>query len=78
MHRRMQFAGQHRRADLRNERAALAAMRQQLAGLVEIACGFELDDLDIESGTAAVRRRAISSVCASAIALLRVPIFEIA
>ncbi len=50
MHRRMQFARPHRVADLGYERAALAAMRQQLAGLVGIACGLELDDLDIGAG----------------------------
>ena len=33
-----------------DEGAALAAMRQQLAGLVEIARGFELDDLDLDVG----------------------------
>ena len=41
-------AGAHRIADFGDERAALAAMAQQLAGLVLIAAGFELDDLDVE------------------------------
>ena len=50
MHRCLEFAGQHRGTDLRDEGAALAAMRQQLAGLIEIARGVELDDLDIEIG----------------------------
>ena len=35
-------------ADFGDERAALAAMAQQLAGLVLIAAGFEPDDLDVE------------------------------
>ena len=40
----------HRLADLRDKGAALAAMRQELAGLVDIACRFELDDLDLDTG----------------------------
>ena len=50
MHRRLQLAGAHRLADLGDEGAALAAMAQQLAGLVLVAAGFELDDLDVERG----------------------------
>src|SRR3954452_18574939 len=50
MHRRMELARQHGGADLRHEGTALAAMGQQLAGLVEIARGVELDDLDVEIG----------------------------
>ena len=46
----MQLARGHRGADFGDEGAALAAMRQQLAGLVGIADGLELDDLDIELG----------------------------
>src|SRR5438552_13070611 len=46
MHRGVEFAGENSLANLAHERAALAAMRQQLAGLVGIAGGFELDDLD--------------------------------
>ncbi len=48
MHRGLQLSGAHRRADFGDEGAALAAMAQQLAGLVLVAAGFELDDLDIE------------------------------
>jgi len=55
MHRRLQFARPHGLANFSNERAALAAMPEQFAGL------------DRSS-------RATSSVCANAIALLRVPI----
>src|SRR5271170_4433351 len=50
MHRGLQFARHHRLADFGDEGAALAAMRQQLADLVGIACGFELDDFDLEFG----------------------------
>src|SRR6185312_16979306 len=32
------------------ERAALAAVRQQFSRLIGIACGLELDDLDIGAG----------------------------
>ena len=46
----MQFAGPYGVADLGHEGATLAAMRQQLAGLVGIAGGLELDDLDIGAG----------------------------
>jgi hypothetical protein len=46
MHCRLQFAGSDGCADLRDKRPALAAMRQQFSGLVDIAGGFELDDLD--------------------------------
>ncbi len=49
MHGRMQLPGNYRLADFGDECPALAAMRQQLAGLVGIACGFELDDLDIDT-----------------------------
>ncbi len=48
MHRRLQFAGQHGGADLCDKGTALAAMRQQLAGLVGIAGGLEFHDLDGE------------------------------
>ena len=47
MHRGMKFARCDGGADFRDEGAALAAMNQQLAGLVAIARGLELDDLDI-------------------------------
>ncbi len=46
----MQFARPHRIADRGHERAAFATVRQQFAGLVGIACGLELDDLDIDAG----------------------------
>ena len=46
----MQFARQHGMANFGNERAALAAMLQQLAGLVLVACRFKLDDLDLDIG----------------------------
>ena len=48
VHRRLQLPGPHRLANFGDERAALAAMAQQLAGLILIATGFELDDLDVE------------------------------
>ncbi len=51
MHCGLQFAGDNRLADFGNECATLAAMRQQLAGLIRIACGFELHDLDIDIGS---------------------------
>ena len=74
MHRGLQFAGAHGLADFGDEGAALAAMAQQLAGLVLIAAGFEPDDLDVQPRIRRQRSsRATSSVCASAIALLRVP-----
>jgi len=50
MHRGLQIARNNRLADFGDERAALAAMRQQLAGLIPIAGGFELDDLDLDIG----------------------------
>src|SRR6185312_6649292 len=50
MHRCMELPGNYRLADLRDEGTALAAMRQQLAGLVDIARCFELDDLDRDAG----------------------------
>src|SRR6266404_272009 len=50
MHGRVQFARNNCLADFGNECAALASMLQQLAGLIRIACGFELDDLDINVG----------------------------
>ena len=50
MHRRLQLARAHRFADFGDKGAALAAMAQQLAGLVLVAAGFELDDLDVERG----------------------------
>src|SRR5713101_363327 len=50
MHRGVQFAGNNGRTDFGNERAALAAVLQQLAGLIGIAGRFELDDLDIDIG----------------------------
>jgi hypothetical protein len=50
MHRGVQFAGNNGRTDFGDERAALAAVLQQLAGLIGIARRFELDDLDIEIG----------------------------
>jgi len=37
-------------ANLRHEGAALAAMGQELAGLIDIAPRIELDHLDIETG----------------------------
>jgi len=52
-------------------------MAQQFAGLVLVAARFELDDLDVERGSAARNSRAIASVCANAITLLRVPIFKV-
>ncbi len=48
MHGGLQFAGPHCRADLGDEGAALAAMAQQFGGLVLIAAGLELDDLDVQ------------------------------
>ena len=51
MHRGLQVASNHRLADFGNERAALAAMRQQLAGLIPVARGLELDDLDLDIGS---------------------------
>jgi hypothetical protein len=48
MHRGLQFAGNNRLANFSNECATLAAVRQQLTGLIAIARGFELDDLDID------------------------------
>ena len=75
MHRRLQLAGADSLADFGDEGAALAAMRQQLAGLIGIARRFELDDLDVDAGRdRRSERRAMSSVWASAMALLRVPI----
>ena len=50
MHRGVQFARPDGIADFGHECAALAAMLQELAGLVGIACGFELDDFDIDTG----------------------------
>jgi hypothetical protein len=50
MHRGVQLARNNRLADFGNECAALAAMRQQLADLIGIARGFELDDLDLDIG----------------------------
>src|ERR1700755_841926 len=50
MHCGVKFARNHRFADLRDERTALAAMRQQLSGLVDVTCRVELDDLDIDAG----------------------------
>jgi hypothetical protein len=50
MHRGVKFSGQHRLAYLRDKSAALAAMRQQLAGLVDITRRLELDDLDGDAG----------------------------
>ncbi len=50
MHRGLQIARDNRFADFGNECAALAAMRQQLTGLIAIAGGFELDDLDLDIG----------------------------
>jgi hypothetical protein len=50
MHRGLQLARYNRLADFGDERAALAAVLQQLAGLIGIACGLELDDLDLEAG----------------------------
>src|SRR5258708_37344860 len=51
MHRGVQIARADRIADFRHEGAALAAMCQQLAGLVQIAGCFELDDLDLDTGS---------------------------
>ena len=45
----MQFARPNGIADRGHERAALATVRQQFSGLVGIACGLELDDLDIDA-----------------------------
>jgi hypothetical protein len=50
MHRRMQLALAHRAADLGDEGAALAAMGQELAGLIGITRGLELDDLYLKRG----------------------------
>ncbi len=50
MHRGLQLARDNRFADFGHECATLAAMRQQLAGLIPIARGFELDDLDLDIG----------------------------
>ena len=50
MHRRLQLVCAHGLADFGDEGATLAAMAQQLAGLVLVAAGFELDDLDVERG----------------------------
>jgi hypothetical protein len=51
MHRRLQFARSHRFTDFCNEGAALAAMTEQLAGLVLIATGLKPDDLDVQPRT---------------------------
>ena len=48
MHRRLQFAGADRGANLRHERAALAAVAQELAHLVVVAARVEFDDFDGE------------------------------
>ena len=45
MHRRLKAAVAHGIADLGDERTALAAEIEQLAGLILIAHGLELDDL---------------------------------
>ncbi len=50
MHRGVQLPGPDRIADFGHEGAALAAVLQQLAGLVGIARRFELDDLDVDIG----------------------------
>ena len=47
VHRRLQLPGANSLADFDNESSALAPVRQQLAGLVNITSGLELDDLDI-------------------------------
>ena len=51
MHRRLQLARANGLADFGNKSSALAAMGQQLAGLVDIARRLELDDLDIDVGS---------------------------
>src|SRR5437588_4764662 len=48
MHGRMQLPGNHGLADFSDECPSLAAMRQQLAGLVRIARSFELDNLHVD------------------------------
>src|SRR4051794_4909694 len=50
MHRGVQFARGNGLADFADKGSTLAAMGQQLAGLIAIACGFELDDLDVDPG----------------------------
>jgi hypothetical protein len=50
MHGGVKPARYHGGADFGHEGATLAAMDQELAGLVGIACGLELDDLDVQLG----------------------------
>src|SRR6516225_10737820 len=51
MHCRLQLACKESIADLCDKCAALAAMRQKLVGLVDIARGIECDHLDLEVGS---------------------------
>jgi len=48
MHRRVKLSRSDRGANFGDKGAALAAMHEQVAGLVGIANGFELDDLDVK------------------------------
>ena len=50
-YRGVQLAGAHRVANFSHESATLAAVLQQLAGLVLIARRFELDDFDLDIGS---------------------------
>ena len=50
MHRGVQFSRPDGIANFGHKCAALAAVRQQLAGLVQIARGLELDDFDLDTG----------------------------
>src|SRR4029077_1645161 len=50
MHGRVQLSRANGIADFGDEGAALAAMLQKLAGLIDVASGLELDDLDVNIG----------------------------